>query len=265
MEVESVQKELEVESVLVTGADQGIGLEIVRQLVNLTKQLPRYVFATYRDESRLRDLKQIKDKSKETLVVLIKMDVTKAKSIQSARKKIEEVVGNRGLNLLINNEEAVKPKIVPEVNEENLMFHFNTNTVGPIMMLQEMFPLLKKSSELKKAGLEVSRAAVLNISSMKGSITQLDDSKANDWHLTMSYRASKAALNMAMRVNALWMMEEGILTVNMCPQRVTTNKEPIETNLNVSESVTAMLETLAKLDESHHGAFLDRNGIDIPF
>ncbi|GBM19236.1 hypothetical protein AVEN_142485-1 [Araneus ventricosus] len=41
---------MEVESVLVTGANRGIGLEFVKQIVKLPNP-PRFVFATYRDES----------------------------------------------------------------------------------------------------------------------------------------------------------------------------------------------------------------------
>ncbi|GBM11899.1 hypothetical protein AVEN_209604-1 [Araneus ventricosus] len=63
---------MEVESVLVTGANRGIGLELVKQLVQLPKP-PKYVFATYRDESSTQDLKNVKDSSKESHVVLVKM------------------------------------------------------------------------------------------------------------------------------------------------------------------------------------------------
>ncbi|GBN49679.1 hypothetical protein AVEN_221128-1, partial [Araneus ventricosus] len=40
---------MEVESVMVAGANKGIGLEFVKELVVLSKP-PRFVFATYRDE-----------------------------------------------------------------------------------------------------------------------------------------------------------------------------------------------------------------------
>ncbi|GIY14324.1 c-factor [Caerostris darwini] len=63
---------MELESVLVTGADRGIGLEFVRQLVNLPKP-PRFVFATYRDRNTVQALKEIRESTKETQVLLIKM------------------------------------------------------------------------------------------------------------------------------------------------------------------------------------------------
>ncbi|GFS78791.1 uncharacterized protein NPIL_325411 [Nephila pilipes] len=256
-----------VDSVLVTGANKGIGLEFVRQLVQIPRP-PRYVFATYRCDRTIRILRRIQleaEKIKATEVILIKMDVTDVQSIKQARKTIEKIVGHSGLTLLINNAGIATWLYFPQTIKNNLRLHLKTNTVGAIMVLQEMYPLLQKAAALKRKGLNVYRAAVLNISDVRGSITEMSEHNAQDWRNLIGYRTSKAALNMAMRVYALWMKEQGVLVVNMYPGWVKTEMGSEQAPLKISESVSDMMRTLETLEESHQGAFLDRKGEIIPF
>ncbi|GBN98230.1 hypothetical protein AVEN_274396-1 [Araneus ventricosus] len=172
---------------MVTGANRGIGLEFVRQLVKLP-QPPRFVFATYRNESTVQNLKEIQDKYKETQVVLIQMDISKISDIESAKIIIEENVGEKGLNLLINNAGAARFLSFPEITEEDMLFHFTTNAVGPVMVLKVMLPLLKKSAAQKTSDMNVSRAAVINISTTMGSLTELIDGQPREWLQVFGYR-----------------------------------------------------------------------------
>ncbi|GFY04281.1 uncharacterized protein TNCV_4413691 [Trichonephila clavipes] len=183
---------MEVESVLVTGANRGIGLEFVRQLVHLPKP-PCCVFATYRDRNTVEALKTIRDTSKETQVIMIKMDIRQANQIEAARKIIEDMVGDKGLNLLINNAGALRWLGFPEITEEDLLFHFSTNTVGPIMVLKAMLPVLQRAADYKSSGMNASRAAVLNISSRGGSIERLTEESSQEWLKVMGYRTSKVS------------------------------------------------------------------------
>ncbi|GBN12066.1 hypothetical protein AVEN_2872-1, partial [Araneus ventricosus] len=73
------------------------------------------------------------------------------------------------------------------------------------------------------------------------------------------------ALNMAMRVIALTIKDQGILVVNMCPGWVKTDMGTDQAMLEPSESISAMLDTFSNLNESHHGTLLDRNGNTILF
>ncbi|GFR14472.1 uncharacterized protein TNCT_572811 [Trichonephila clavata] len=193
------------------------------------------------------------------------MDIRQAAQIEAARKIIEDIVGDKGLNLLINNEGAMRRLGFPEITEEDLLFHFSTNTVGPVMVLKTMLPLLQRAADRKSGGMNASRAAALNISSMAGSIEQLTEQTPKEFLESMGYRTSKTALNMAMRVVALTIKEKGILVVNMCPGWVKTDIGSERGQLEVTESISSVLKTLAQLDESHHGTFLDRNGKTIPF
>ncbi|GFS93669.1 c-factor [Nephila pilipes] len=256
------------ESVLVTGANRGIGLEIVRRLAELPRP-PRYVFATYRDKKSIRVLRSISDKSKKMQIKLIQMDVTEKRSVEKARKEIEAAVGDGGLNLLINNAGTAKWQYIPQTTKMNLQHHYETNTVGAVTVLQEMLPLLEKSASVKSAAeksrMSVSRGAVVNISDRHGSIAELTDVHMENWRGLMGYRSSKAALNMAMRIYALWVKDKGVLVVNICPGWVRTDMGLKDADLHVSESVSDLLRLFPLLDDSHHGTFIDRKGDSIPY
>ncbi|KAF8771530.1 C-factor like protein [Argiope bruennichi] len=231
---------MEAESVMVTGANRGIGLEFVKQLVKLPKP-PRFVFATYRNENSIQDLKDIQEKCKETQVVLIQMDISNCNDIEKAKKVIEEKVGDKGLNLLINNA--------------------GVGIDLDILSLLQINPATRWDT----SGMKVPEQAVVNISSLMGSITELTDSQSKELLKAFSYRISKTALNMAMRVIALTIKDQGVLVVNMCPGWVKTDMGTEHATLEPSESISAMLNTFSNLNESHHGAFLDRNGNTYPF
>ncbi|GFQ75251.1 uncharacterized protein TNCT_586441, partial [Trichonephila clavata] len=160
---------MKIESVMVTGANRGIGLEFVRQLIDLSEP-PRYIFATYRNADSLKELKEIEESSIKTQVILIKMDVTDNEEVSVVKSIIESTVEERGLNLLINNAGVAQTQAFPTITSENLEFHFKVNTEGPILILQTMLPSLEKAAKFHGEGMSASRAMVLNISSELGSI-----------------------------------------------------------------------------------------------
>ncbi|KFM63948.1 C-factor, partial [Stegodyphus mimosarum] len=256
---------MESRSVFVTGANRGIGLEFIRQLVALPKA-PRYVFATYRSKDSLQALIDIKDSSKYSEVILIRMDVSKPEEVKVARAIVEDTVGDDGLNLLINNAGICQVQAFPNVSTENLLQHFTTNTVGPVMVLQELYPSLLKAASRQDAnsGMGVNRAMVLNISSLAGSITRTGKEFVRDI-VASGYKISKAALNMAMRVFAANVKDQGILIVMMCPGWVKTDMGTDQGQIEVEESISTMLQTLPKLNEKHHGVYMDRSGNEYPF
>ncbi|KFM72224.1 putative oxidoreductase, partial [Stegodyphus mimosarum] len=253
---------MEVKSVFVTGANRGIGLEFVRQLVALPIP-PRYVFATYRNPDTIQALKDIKSSSKNSEVVLIQMDVTKLE-IGAARKIVEEHVGEDGLTLLINNAGVAEMQPFPNVTTDNLLKHFNVNTVGPIMIFQDLYPTLLKAAEHSNSGMSVNRAMVLNITSMAGSITRAGKEFVQDL-VVPGYKISKAGLNMAMRCFAANVKDKGILIVMMCPGWVKTDMGSERGEITVEESISAMLQTLPKLNDTHQGLYMDRFGNGYPF
>ncbi|CAL1284488.1 unnamed protein product [Larinioides sclopetarius] len=113
--------------------------------------------------------------------------------------------------------------------------------------------------------MNVSKAVVLNISSLGGSIQYKTNNFPRGKLHGFSYQISKAALNMAMKSISLAVEGQDILIVNMCPGWVKTDMGRNAAELEVSESVSAMMDTVSRLNQSHHGAFIDRYGEPIPY
>ncbi|KAG8178604.1 hypothetical protein JTE90_022395 [Oedothorax gibbosus] len=251
-------------SVLVTGANRGLGLEFVRQFSQL-EDAPDYIFATYRNESTLQELKKIQQSSKQAQVILIKLDVRFLEQIKAAKEQVEQVVGNRGLNLLINNAGVNQILEFPNITYENMEFHFRTNTVGPVIVTQVFLPLLQAASSTSNLdGKSVSKAAVIGITSMTSSIQRTGTEFSQDL-IVPGYKISKAGFNMGMRIMSAEVTSHDILVCNIEPGWVKTDMGTPYAPLEPSESIGAMIETFGKLDETYQGAFINRFGERNPF
>lgn len=256
---------MELFSVVITGSNRGIGLEFVRQLANSTKP-PRHIFATYRRTNTLQKLEDVQKFAPSAVQIhLVKLDVRNGSDVDNLRRFVEDVVGKKGLTLLINNAGIVQPQPFPGVTFENWNVHFQVNAVGPVLLAQAFLPALKKAASSESSpGMRFSKAGILNVSSVAGSIAKAGVHTKLDLGAP-SYKTSKAALNMAMRIMAATRRDDNILIVNMCPGWVKTDMGAARANISPEESVAAMLNTITKLNESNHGTYVDRFGDPIPW
>ncbi|XP_048172232.1 C-factor-like [Corvus hawaiiensis] len=257
--------ELCVHSVLVTGANRGLGLGFVQHFLRMPKP-PQWIFATCRDPKgqRAQELQNLA--SKHPNVIIIPLEVTNPASIKAAAAKVAEHLGGSGLNLLINNAGMVKPKTLDSETLEDMTETYTTNTAGPLLMGQAFLPLLKKAAQgSPDSGLSCSKAAIINMSSYAGSI---EDVYLWDFGQVVSYRCSKAALNMLSKCQSLAYREHGVLCVTLHPGWVQTDmggtgsyKPP----LTVDDSLQGMLKVLSSLSEKETGTFLDWEGKVLPW
>jgi NAD(P)-dependent dehydrogenase (short-subunit alcohol dehydrogenase family) len=88
-------------SYLITGANRGLGLELLRVLAAKPASEVSTIFATLRS-SPPTALQEIVSKS-EGRVTLVHLEVKDANSISAAADKVKETLGGRGLDVLINN------------------------------------------------------------------------------------------------------------------------------------------------------------------
>uniref|UniRef100_A0A8C9GE84 C-factor n=1 Tax=Pavo cristatus TaxID=9049 RepID=A0A8C9GE84_PAVCR len=248
--------------VLLTGSNRGIGLELVRQLLERPHP-PTHVFATCRDPEGPRG-KELRDlASKHPNLMLVKLDVANPSAIVSAAKIVEGKLNGAGLNLLINNAGIFTPVSLETVDSEEMIQAYKTNAVGPLLMAQAFLPLLKKAAQdSKEKGLSCNKAAIINISTVMGSIERTPESYFKP---VISYRCSKAALNMLTRCQALTYGEAGILCVALHPGWVKTDMGTQEADLTVDTSVQGLLSVLPILSEKHSGTLLNWEGKAIPW
>ena len=87
-------------SFLVTGASRGLGLALVKQLVTLPRSQVGKIIAATRGEAPALD--EIVSKSAGR-VSIVKLDVTNPASIKEAAEKTKSILGDKGLDVLVNN------------------------------------------------------------------------------------------------------------------------------------------------------------------
>ncbi|XP_063188513.1 C-signal-like [Chroicocephalus ridibundus] len=256
---------LRVRSVLVTGANRGIGLGLVQHLLELPEP-PQWVFAGCRDPKgqRAQELQNLA--SKHPNLVIVPLEVADPDSIKAAAASVGEQLGGSGLNLLINNAGIAQPKSLENETLENMTQVYTTNTIGPLLLGQAFLPLLKKAAQGSPgSGLSCSKAAIVNMSSSAGSIEEV---YLWNYGLVVSYRCSKAALNMLTKCQSLGYREHGILCVALHPGWVQTDMGGLGSQkppVTVDESVQGMLKVLSSLSEKETGTFLNWEGKVVPW
>ncbi len=186
---------------LVTGANRGIGLEVVRQLA----QTGITVMLGSRD--RQNGQAAAESLIDEGLTILPEqLDVTDADSIAELAQTVEQQFGR--LDILVNNAGILYDTWQQASNADLSVVQaaWDTNTLGPWRMCQAFLPLLRKSQ----------RGRIVNVSSGAGSLSEMGAG-------TPAYSTSKAALNAFTRLLAAELKGTGILVNSVCPGWVATD------------------------------------------
>jgi NAD(P)-dependent dehydrogenase (short-subunit alcohol dehydrogenase family) len=229
--------------VLVTGANRGLGLEFVRQLLARGAR----VFAACRQPGRALKLTELAAAHPGRLNVL-PLDLNKERSISGLAHETGMLTD--ALDVLINNAAVlVSGERYGELAAHTFADTFATNVIGPLLLTQALTPLLAHGPASR----------VINLSSDLGSLA---DTKALQ---TPSYAVSKAALNMVTRLTAAELGARGIIVVSMNPGWVKTDMGGAHAPLEAQAAVAAMLSVLDTLKLDDGGRFLDYAGADIPW
>ncbi|NTE00404.1 SDR family NAD(P)-dependent oxidoreductase [Agrobacterium tumefaciens] len=169
-------------SVLITGANRSIGLEVAKKL----SEKGLFVYLGSRNlekgEAVVADLLKQGFKN----IKAIAIDVTQAESISAAKDSIEKEQGK--LDILINNAGILgnSPQMAVDTPINHIQEVFDTNFFGVISVTQAFLDLLKKSDSPR----------ISNITSGLGSLTLHSDPSWKYYQVkTAAYGTSKAALN----------------------------------------------------------------------
>jgi NAD(P)-dependent dehydrogenase (short-subunit alcohol dehydrogenase family) len=228
-------------TVLVTGANRGLGLEFARQYA----KEKTYVFACCRNPRSASELNAL---AKDTPggLSLHQLDVADRDSIP----KLKREIGAEAIDIVINNAGIYGPRHQDGMNmdfdgwEETL----HVNTLGPLRVTQAFLPNLKAGKEKK----------LIAITSGMGSIGETSGGY-------VAYRTAKAALNMLMRNLAIELKGDGIIAVPMNPGWVKTDMGGPTAPLSPTTSVTGMRKIIAELGLEDSGRFLSHDGREIPW
>ncbi|XP_016307085.1 dehydrogenase/reductase SDR family member 7B-like [Sinocyclocheilus anshuiensis] len=124
-------------NILITGANRGLGLETVKQLLENSCQ--KHIFATCRDPDgpKSEALRELARKHP-SVITIIRLDVDDPCSIKESAKKVGSLLGNNGLNLLVNNAAIVARGTIHTSRVEDMKNTFNTNVIGPLLIIRVM-------------------------------------------------------------------------------------------------------------------------------
>ena len=231
---------------LVTGANRGIGFEVVRTL--LKQQC--VVWLGVRDFTRGEvATRRLADEGLDAKCLAL--DVTDDASVQRAAAEILSSVGR--LDILVNNAGiAIDHGSLPsEMPMERIRATFDTNVFGCIRVTQAFLPLLRKSPA----------ARIVMVSSDIGSHGHQINPNFPYYHLNpMGYGASKAALN-AVTISFAKELRNSPAKVNAAnPSFTATDLNGFQGTLTVAQGAAPII-TLATLpDDGPTGIFLGPNG-----
>ncbi|EDW26028.1 GL14172 [Drosophila persimilis] len=245
-------------SILITGCNRGLGLGLVKAL-NSLPQPPQHLFTTCRSRAQAVELEDLA--KKHSNIHILEIDLKNFDAYEKLIGEIEVVTKGEGLNVLFNNA-GVAPKSVRigATRPQDILDTLHTNTVVPIMLAKACLPLLKKASEANGSEpMGVSRAAIINMSSVLGSIGSNTDGGI------YGYRTSKSALNAATKSLSIDLYPQKILCISLHPGWVRTDMGGSSAPLDVPTSTNQIIQTLCKLNEQHNGGFINYDGSQLPW
>lgn len=229
------------QTVLITGANRGIGLELVRQYAHDGW----YVMATCRDPNNAKELQEMEWGAGR--IEVYPLDVTNQDSIEGLARTIKD----HPIDCLINNA-GIAGKWGAEIEDletDMWLDILHTNTIAPVMVARTFLPNLKRSQ----------RKLIAAISSRMGSIQ--DNTSGREY----MYRTSKAGVNMAMKSLAIDLKPEGITVVTLHPGWVKTDMGTDQAPLLPQESVSGLREVLTNATLADTGRFLNYDGTELPW
>ncbi|MCA0197455.1 MAG: SDR family oxidoreductase [Proteobacteria bacterium] len=234
---------------LVTGANRGLGLEFVRQLLARGAR----VVATCRHPGRATALNSLAGEYPGHLHVL-PLDVASARSREELLRELPLVLDDARLDLLINNAGILHGgERFGQVAESDLEASLRTNAIGPFLLTQALAPLLADARDGRPG------AVVANLSSEIGSIAQRREFR------TPSYAIGKAAQNMGTVLLDKALAPRGIRVVALHPGWVRTDMGGPQAPLTVADSAAALLRALDGLGASDGARFIDSEGRTLPW
>jgi NAD(P)-dependent dehydrogenase (short-subunit alcohol dehydrogenase family) len=217
-------------TVLVVGASRGIGLEFARQYAADGAR----VIATHRSPAAAAPLRALG--AKPVALDLLDEHALAGFTDQLAAEKIDIMILNAGL---------YGPRTSAIAAPGGLDFDavMQTNVRAPMQLIAMLAP-----------NLVAARGKLAVISSRMGSISLMTSTAG--W----LYRASKAAVNSALRSTSLELGPQGVVCIAFHPGWVRTDMGGAGADIDASASVAGMRRVLATANDSSNGKFLNYNG-----
>jgi NAD(P)-dependent dehydrogenase (short-subunit alcohol dehydrogenase family) len=225
-------------TVLVTGANRGLGLEFCRQ----------YAEAGWRVLACCRRPDTAGSLSEYSQVSVHSLDVSDFKQIDNLAMELRDTA----IDVLVNNAGVYGDSLghgFGHLDYEVWTRTLKINTQAPVKMAEAFLPNLKRGE----------KKMLVSITSQMGSIAD------NGSGGSILYRTSKAALNAAMKSLAIDLEEQGIGVILLHPGWVRTDMGGEHALIEPSESIAGMRGVIENFTFAQSGAFLKYDGSALPW
>jgi NAD(P)-dependent dehydrogenase (short-subunit alcohol dehydrogenase family) len=229
-------------SILVTGANRGLGREWCRQYAAAGWR----VYATCRHPETATELHALA--RAHSGLSLHRLDVTRAEAVHALRAELRD----EAIDVLLNNAGLYLEKYAadPTIRYDDWAETLAVNTLGPVRVTEALADHVARS-QMK---------LVVAISSHMGSIGEITSPDS------YYYRSSKAALNAAMKVLALAYRARGMGVLILHPGWVKTRMGGFDdAALTTEQSVTGMRKLVDGFEPAMSGRFFRYDGSEIPW
>lgn len=228
-------------SVLITGANRGIGYEFARSFADDGW----HVHACCRNPDKAKDLKQL-IAGTVGAVTLHKLDVTDGLKVASLARELAD----EPIDILLNNAGIYGPKTgFGETDYSDWPPVFAANVLAPMRMAERFVEHVALSE----------RKLMVNISSIMGS---MGDNSGGGAYI---YRSSKAALNAVVKSLSVDLAPRGIAVVAFHPGWVKTDMGGESAAITAVESVKGMRSIIGRLNSGDTGKFFNYDGSMLPW
>ncbi len=222
--------------VTVTGANRGLGLEFVRQLLARGDR----VVATCRNPGKATELNRLVGEYPNRLHVL-PLDLDQPRSRAELARELTLVFD--GFDWLINNAGVLPPgERFGELKDETVEASLRTNAIGPLLLTQALAPLINAGG------------LVINLSSRMGAMSETHEFRSP------SYGMGKAALNMATVQMAHALRDKAVCVIALTPGWVRTDMGGANAAVAPQDSVAGMLAVADHSEMAQSGSFRDWQG-----
>ncbi|MDG2249685.1 MAG: SDR family oxidoreductase [Gammaproteobacteria bacterium] len=228
-------------TVLITGANRGIGLEFVKQYLARGEN----VIGTCRDIEAAEALAQLSANNEN--LQLLELDVANDESLMAFPAQLV----NSPIDIFINNAGVYGPRnsVFNNVDAENWLPVLRVNTIAPMLLTQRIIENLKQGEGKK----------LLYVTSKMGSI---DDNNGGGSYV---YRSSKAALNAVVKSIAVDLGGAGFDVAVLHPGWVRTDMGGPNGLIDTETSVVGMISVIDNLNSDNTGSFFNYDGTIIPW
>lgn len=225
-------------TVLITGANRGLGLEFVKQYAEAGWQ----VIACCRWPDEAKALQALAERHAEQVEVH-QLDVANFEEIDA----LALILQGRAIDVLINNAGVYPQSEFGDIDYEAWAEAFHINSMAPMKMV-EAFVGHVAASNLKK---------IVTLSSKMGS---LDDNTSGGSYI---YRSTKTAVNMVMKSLSIDLKPRGIASTILHPGWVRTDMGGPSGLIDAPESVAGLRRVIENLTLENSGRFVAYDGKEI--